>query len=67
LGVLGVIIILLGITIAYFTSKSITSRVRKIRRSLKKLSFGIYSQEELPKFNDEKECKEWWKNHKGYV
>ncbi len=53
LGVLGVIIILLGITIAYFTSKSITTRVRKIRRSLKKLSFGIYSQEELPKFNDE--------------
>lgn len=53
LSLFGVIIILMGITIAYFTSQSITSRVRKIRRSLKKLSFGIYSQEELPKFNDE--------------
>jgi serine phosphatase RsbU (regulator of sigma subunit)/HAMP domain-containing protein len=53
LSLFGVIIILLGITIAYFTSQSITSRVRKIRRSLKKLSLGIYGQEELPKFNDE--------------
>ena len=53
LSLFGIIIILLGITIAYFTSQSITSRVRKIRRSLKKLSLGIYGQEELPKFNDE--------------
>ncbi len=53
LSLFGVIIVIMGITIAYFTSQSITSRVRKIRRSLKKLSFGIYSQEELPKFNDE--------------
>ncbi len=53
LGVLGVIIIILGIAIAYFTSQSITSRVRSIRHSLKKLSYGIYSQDELPKFNDE--------------
>jgi hypothetical protein len=30
------------------------------------VTIGIHGQE-LPKFNDEKECKEWWKNHKGYV
>ncbi len=53
LGALSAITLLLGFGIAYLTSLSITKPIRKIRRILKQLSFGIYSNETIEISNDE--------------
>lgn len=53
LGVLSAITLFLGFVIAYITSLSITKPIRKIRRVLKQLSFGIYSNETITISNDE--------------
>jgi serine phosphatase RsbU (regulator of sigma subunit)/HAMP domain-containing protein len=50
---LSVLIILLGFVIGYVTSRTITTRIRKIRRILKKLSFGVYDNQQLQFANDE--------------
>ncbi len=43
----------MGFGIAYLTSMSITKPIRKMRRILKKLSFGVYSNEQIVISNDE--------------
>jgi serine phosphatase RsbU (regulator of sigma subunit)/HAMP domain-containing protein len=53
LGVLSAITLFLGFGIAYLTSLSITKPIRNIRKILKKLSFGIYSNDTIKISNDE--------------
>jgi serine phosphatase RsbU (regulator of sigma subunit)/HAMP domain-containing protein len=53
LGVLSALTLFLGFGIAYITSLSITKPIRNIRRILKKLSFGVYSNEKIEISNDE--------------
>ena len=43
----------MGFGIAYLTSMSITKPIRKMRRILKKLSYGVYSNEQIVISNDE--------------
>ncbi len=50
---LSILIILLGFVIGYVTSRTITTRILKIRRILKKLSFGVYDNQLLKFANDE--------------
>lgn len=53
LATLGALTLLFGFGIAYLTSRAITRPIRKIRQVLKKLSFGVYSNEEIKLANDE--------------
>ena len=53
LGVLSTITLFLGFAIAYLTSLSITKPIRNIRKILKKLSFGVYSNDTIKISNDE--------------